>query len=134
MALHASAPRLHDGADSSRLLDHAFVADHITAHQQRVFNDLRPRRTVARRVKERLVVGVAGLALFGLSVWIALDESPSTTSSTDSPPVHRIEKSQDRVASARPAVATQSAPTMPSWLFGVLGMPPPESFGARRAQ
>ena len=135
MALHASASRLHGRVDPSRLPDHAFLADLPNAQQQRVFNDLHPRRrSVARRAKERLAFGVAALALFGLSVWIIPNESPGRTGSTDSPSVHRIEKSQDRVASDRPALAIQSTPTIPTWLIDVIDMPPPAPFGARRAQ
>ena len=135
MTSHASASsRLHGSADSSRPRDHAFPVDRPTAHQQRGFNELHPRRrSVARGVKERLVLGVAALALFGLSIWIIPDESPGRTAPTDSPSVHRIEKSQDRVASDRPALAIQSTPTIPTWLIDVIGMPS-APFGARRAQ
>jgi hypothetical protein len=121
-------------AAPSQSLDQAFFADSITARQQRAFKDLRHRRrSVARRVKERLILGVATLVLFGATVWTIPNESPVTTSS---PPVHRVEKSQDRIASAEPTLAIQSRPMMPIWLLGILDVPPPavSPFGARRAQ
>src|SRR5712675_1518782 len=111
MALHTSASGLRGGAASPQVLDRAFLADSITAYQQRAFNEFGPRpRSVARRVKQRLVLGVAALVLFGLSGWFIPDESSGTTSSTDSPPIQRREKSQDRVASVRSASAIQSTP------------------------
>jgi hypothetical protein len=92
----------------------AFLDNSITAHQRRVLRVLRPRRSVARQITERLILGVAALALFGAPVLITPYESPGTTSS---PPVHSIEKSQDRVALGEPKAAIQSMPTMPNWLW-----------------
>jgi hypothetical protein len=86
------------------------------------------------------IVVLSALFLFVVSFgaiyisWIIPDESPGRTGSADSPSVHRIEKSQDRVTSDRPALAIQSTSTTPTWLIDVIGMPPPAPFGARRAQ
>ena len=74
-----------------RVLDRAALADFAAAHRQSGVSDRRPRRqSIARRVKKRLIVGTAALALFGLWVWITPDESPGTTSSTEPSPVRGI--------------------------------------------
>jgi|SRR5215469_12750414 len=128
MARQAHTSAFSGGAASRRVPDLAFLADSVTARQERILNDLHPRqRSVARRVKKRLVLGIAALALFGLSVWIIPAEPADTTSapSADSPALHRIEKSQERIAAAKPRLATQSMAEAPSWLQGALAVPPP---------
>lgn len=115
-------------ARTTRASDLSFLADSVTARQKMILSDLRPRRrSVARRVKERLVFGVVALALAGLSVWIIADESAGTASltSVDPPAAHRLEKSQDRLAAAQPTPAIQSMPGMPSWIGGAFVAPPP---------
>ncbi len=124
MASQAHASKVNGGAASRRMRSRAFLSDSVAARQE----NLRPRhQSVARRVKKRLVPGVAVLALFGLSVWIIPAESPGMTSSpsVDTITDHRIEKSQDRFTATKPALAIQSIPQMPSWLLGALYAPPP---------
>ena len=119
MAPNAYAPRPDRSAASLRTLDPDFPA--VVTRQQMAMNDWRPhRRSVARILKKRLVLGIAAMALFGLAVWLFPDEPPGATSLP--PVVQRIEKSQDRVAAAAPAI--RSTAQMPSWLVGVLDAPP----------
>lgn len=116
------------------------MATALRAYRQpEAFADLPPRRrSVARRIKERLVLGVAALALFGASVWIIPYESSDTAGSSRvqgmaQPAVHGIEKSQERVASGEPTPAIASRRMMPGWLLGSLELPP-SVFQPRRAQ
>jgi hypothetical protein len=128
MVMRARASVLKNGIASLRAQDLSFLTDSVTARQNRILRDLRPRRrSVARRVKERLVLGIVALALAGLSAWIVADASPdkASLSSVDPPAVHRLEKSQDRVAAAQPTPAIRSMPGIPSWIGGALVAPPP---------
>ena len=128
MVMQAPSSALKNGIASPRALDRFSLADSVTARHMRGLSDLRPRRrSVARRVKERFVLGVVALALAGLSAWIVADASPGTASltSVDPPAVHRLEKSQDRVAAAQPTPAIRSMPGIPSWIGGALVAPPP---------
>lgn len=125
MTLQAHSSAFRGGAASRRMPDRAFRTDSVTARQERILTDFHPRkRSVARRVKKRLVLGMATLALFGLWVWVVPDAAPDTPS-VDPPALHRIEKSQDRIAAVKPALATQSMQGAPSWLLGALAVPPP---------
>ena len=128
MTFHVAASGFHGGASSSRVSSRAYLADSITAHHQSLRASHPRQRSVGRRVKNRLILGTAALALFGLTLRIIPDESPAVTSSIDAPPVHEIEKSQDRFVSVRPGISILPTPTMPNWLRSVLNAPAPATF------
>jgi hypothetical protein len=73
-----------------------------------------PRRSIARRITERLILGVAALALYGAWAWIP-DESPRATISpalrgtTGSPEVNAPTETTGAITAAA------SNPRPPSW-------------------
>jgi hypothetical protein len=91
------------------------AADSISADEPRVPRDLRPRRrSVARRIKERLVLGVAALALFGAWIWLAPESSYTTSAS----PLTDTDVPSGSIAAAEATAAISpvaSNSTMPVW-------------------
>jgi hypothetical protein len=110
-------------------------ADSILAVDLESFPILRaPRRSMARRITERLILGVAALALYG--TWVLIpDESPRATISpalrgtTGSPEVNSPTETTGAITTAA------SNPSPPSWFSpDILYVPswtPPASSPAR---
>ena len=91
------------------------AADSIGADEPRASRGSRPRRrSVARRIKERLMLGVAAIALFGAWVWLPHESSYTTSAS----PLADTDGPSDAMAPAEATVATspaESKSTMPVW-------------------
>jgi hypothetical protein len=83
--------------------------------EPRVLRVLGPQpRSIARRISERLILGVAALALFGVWVWMA-GQHPLTTNSS---PLRGAIASPETVAPPEPVAAITNAESkslMPAW-------------------
>jgi hypothetical protein len=110
-------------------------ADSILAVERGSLRVLRaPRRSIARRITERLILGVAALILYGTWVWISYESpratiSPALRGTTESPGVNAPTKTTAAITTAA------SNPSPPSWFSpDILYIPswtPPASSPAR---